>query len=316
MVSLSLVSTLRKARRPLYICHDRADADALCSAFLLSQVAPGEIAVGGSIRPDMDGVLATFGVDLVDWSDAQRNGAYDLHVIVDSFGRDQVEPCPERFILVDHHARAFQQGKLALAPSADALFHTEAPSCTWMIHERLKAGRVPISRQMALAVLCGFLGDNGLMTAAPPVLQAVARLMERHGLTMAEARRSMDPLAQPDPEPALEAIRRGRVIRVGPYKIYEATVIDVRQSYSVRNALLTFGFDAVVLRLDMEGHRAVTFWAAAQHVRRGLTSRVVSRLRQRFPGAAHWGSGFTEVESLDEAMAATLATMTDEFGQL
>lgn len=275
-------------------------------------MAPGEITVAGTTRADMDGVMASFGIELVPWSEAQEEDRYDLRVVVDASGLDQVEPCPDQFVLVDHHAEQLQRGPLALAPRAETAVHAEAPSCTWLIYERLKAERFTLTHQMALAVLCGFLGDNGLTRAHPRTIQGVGRLMDRHGLTMAEARRSMDPLVPPDPEPTLDAIRTGQTVSAGPYKLFYGSVSDVRQSYSVRLALLTFGFDGVVLRLLMNGHGAVHYDTSATHARRGVMSRLLAQLKRRFPDAGHWRSGFTRIEDLDGAARECVRLMAEE----
>lgn len=268
--------------------------------------------MAGNTRADMDGVMASFGIELIPWNEAQAEERFDLRVVVDSSGLDQVEPCPDRFILVDHHAAALQRGPLALAPRARAVVHAEAPSCTWLVYERLKAERFPLTHEMALAVLCGFLGDNGLSRANPRTIQGLGRLMERYDLTMAEARRSMDPLVPPDPEPTLDAIRTGQVVSAGPYKLFYGSVSDVRQSYSVRLALLTFGFDGVVLRLQMNGHGAVHYDTSATHVRRGVMSRLLAHLKRRFPDSNHWRSGFTRLEDLDAAARECVRLMADE----
>ncbi|PKK81297.1 MAG: hypothetical protein CVT47_03190, partial [Thermoplasmata archaeon HGW-Thermoplasmata-2] len=178
-----IAAALAAQGKKLILAHVNADPDAIGSAIALKLSFPeSDITIGAveSIQPVARKICEKLGIS------AEINPAidgFDAIFIIDASTEAQIGGYAQKlreskkpFYVIDHHLRS--------GWNADVYLCDEKPSCAEVIYKILKTAGRQITKEAALALLCGIITDTGKFRyATAETHRTFSELMESSGLS-------------------------------------------------------------------------------------------------------------------------------------
>ena len=303
------IGVLSSGRTKAVLVHGNADMDAVGSAYAIARCFPG------------CAVFAPDGLDRVSkmvlgkMEATAREGlgeGFDDVVVVDTSSPEQIN-APEGFapaLVVDHHSPTGGWSNAGVF-----LCDESRTSCCEIVKEIIDRAGVPIPRDAALMLLGGMLTDSGhFQFARPPMLEAFADLMERHGIEMDEAMGLVEAEVSISERIAmLKAAGRVKYERVGQLIVASSSAGSFEAS-SCR-ALLGAGADVAFVGSQREGEFRISGRATQEAVRKGIRlGEIMSRVgsESMCDGGGHDGAaGLSGTGDVEAALAMCVENAMD-----
>ena len=261
----SIANELSKEGSTLVLLHGNADADAVASAFAVQQSFP-EVIIG--VPGGLDRVSKQLSKILnIPTVEDVSKVHYARLLILDTSGPEQLDFDIDlsKAMVIDHHVRNERWEKAAMYHCDDS-----KSSCSEIVYELLKRVKRKVTREMALALLCGMLTDSGYFRFAKhDTLVTFSEIMATHGIQMDEAMNQVDlDVDISERISQLKGAQRLKYWKVGNYIV--ATSQGSAFEASVCKALLGLGADVAFVGSQRGEQFRVSARATQAMVRKGV----------------------------------------------
>ena len=248
----------------LVLVHGNADPDALGCAYAIFGSFPEVTVVTPGGMDRISKVIADkLDFEVLASADPEQ---FDKVLVLDTSSPDQLLPLtpPQKCIVIDHHARSDRwEGSTYYCDDSKR-------SCAEVVYELLNAGKVKLSRNVALALLAGMLTDSGhFKYATPALLKTFGEILEVQGIEMDEVF-SLTDMEQDISEriSQLKGAQRLRFERLGEHLV--VTSHGSAFESSVCKSMLSLGADIAFVGSQRGEEFRVSARARQDVVRMGL----------------------------------------------
>ncbi|MDR0777971.1 MAG: DHH family phosphoesterase [Methanomassiliicoccaceae archaeon] len=263
---LGYVGESLKDKNKVILVHGNADADAVGSAYAISESFPPAAIFAPEGLDRVAKIIADkLNIRVMDECDLSE---YELVVVVDTSSPEQLRSgnirIPKNSVIIDHH---IPTGKWT---DMQFICDQSKVSCCELVYDIVNASGIGINRDTGMALLCGMLTDSGHFSYANSVmLRTFAEILDVTGITMDEA---MDfprsEVGMSERVAVMKGMERSRFDRVGDMIV--AVSNGGSFEASVCRALLYAGADVVFVGSQRDDMFRLSARADQEIVRRGI----------------------------------------------
>ncbi|MCL2711757.1 MAG: DHH family phosphoesterase [Methanomassiliicoccaceae archaeon] len=298
---LEYVGSLLKDKDKVIMVHGNADADAVGSAYAISECFPNAViyAPEGVDRVAKI-IMDKLGIQVMDECDISQ---YGLVVVVDTSSPEQLSPeinkIPNGSIVIDHHRPTGKWDNMTFVCDDSKV------SCCELVYDIICTSGTDIDKNVGMALLCGMLTDSGHFSFAnTQMIRAFADIMEITGIGMDEAMNfPRSEVGMSERIAVMKGMERTKFDRVGDMIV--ATSYGGSFEASVCKALLNAGADVVFVGSQRDERFRLSARADQDMIRRGIHLGDIMKnigLETVSDGGGHGGaaglSGTGDVEAM------------------
>jgi len=314
-----LVRATRTSRTAVIFCHQNADPDAICSAFLLIKLLKhinGRMKIvaasPGGVSRVSSRVMKRLGFNVEDNVDPCN---YDVIFTVDTntlqqlgTAKEPVDKCGKPLVMIDHHAIHPDTRRRATILLSDE----KANSACEIIYKQCRAMRVKLSKKDALAAFLGLAYETGHFAIATTKSLKLACELVAKGVDGTEALNLIRvPMDNSERIARMKSAQRLTWEKIGGWIVATSTVGSFHAS--VARSLIGLGAHLAIVAGEKEDRLTLSFRSTADfyagtrfHVGRDLATPLGAAMKGA--GGGHsTAAGATVHGSLGEAIERSVA---------
>lgn len=297
-------------RNILFLCHRNADADAISSAYALSE------AIGGTVGL-VDGCnkMAALLIDKLDikYVNNPNPDEYDIIVVLDTSTTSQLNDLKlNRYCVIDHHSTT------ALNDNAEFYLHRNTTSTAEIVFDILKYMNAPIMPKIALGLLTGIVTDTGhFKHATSETFKNVSEIISISGVEYADVLEMMAVTPQEISMriAMLKCATRATIDRINDWLVVCSHVNSFGGSAS--SMFLNMGADVSFVGTSKDNSIRVSGRAKREAIYAGVNlGKLMEDISKQYEGTGGGHAGAAGIEVISADMDKLLRECTESVSKI